>query len=47
MDERVALSLPVLIIGIIGVLFAGWLARNVFSRDRGTVALHVGVKGRE
>ncbi|HEX5499631.1 MAG TPA: sodium/proton-translocating pyrophosphatase, partial [Thermomicrobiales bacterium] len=39
MDERVALSLPVLIIGIVGVLFAGWLARNVFSRDRGTSAM--------
>ncbi|HEU0114789.1 MAG TPA: sodium-translocating pyrophosphatase [Thermomicrobiales bacterium] len=39
MDERVALSLPVLIIGIVGVLFAAWLARNVFSRDRGTSAM--------
>jgi K(+)-stimulated pyrophosphate-energized sodium pump len=39
LDERVALSLPVLIIGIVGVLFAAWLARNVFSRDRGTSAM--------
>ena len=39
MDERTQLSLVVLVIGIIGVLFAGWLAQNVFSRDRGTAEM--------
>jgi K(+)-stimulated pyrophosphate-energized sodium pump len=32
-------SLPVLIIGLVGILFAGWLSRDVFSRDTGTTTM--------
>ncbi len=32
-------SLPVLVIGIVGILFAAWLARDVFSRDTGTATM--------
>jgi K(+)-stimulated pyrophosphate-energized sodium pump len=32
-------SLPVLVIGLVGILFAGWLARDVFSRDTGTATM--------
>src|SRR4051812_3080466 len=28
--------LPVIIFGVLAILFAGWLARDVFSRDQGT-----------
>jgi K(+)-stimulated pyrophosphate-energized sodium pump len=36
LDEKVLYLLPVLIFGILAILFAGWLARDVFSRDQGT-----------
>ena len=36
MEERVLYSLPVVVFGVIAILFAGWLARDVLARDRGT-----------
>jgi K(+)-stimulated pyrophosphate-energized sodium pump len=36
LDEKVLYLLPVLIFGVLAILFAGWLARDVFSRDQGT-----------
>ncbi|MDP9366399.1 MAG: sodium-translocating pyrophosphatase [Chloroflexota bacterium] len=36
MDEGVLFSLPVIIFGLVAILFAGWLARDVLARDRGT-----------
>ncbi|MDQ3695132.1 MAG: sodium-translocating pyrophosphatase [Chloroflexota bacterium] len=36
MDERLVFSLPVIIFGIVAIGFAGWLARDVLARDRGT-----------
>ncbi|MEA2512050.1 MAG: K(+)-stimulated pyrophosphate-energized sodium pump [Thermomicrobiales bacterium] len=39
MDEKVLYMLPVLIFGVLAILFAGWLARDVFSRDQGTTEM--------
>jgi K(+)-stimulated pyrophosphate-energized sodium pump len=39
LDEKVLYMLPVLIFGVLAVLFAGWLARNVFERDTGTAEM--------
>ena len=39
MEPRTLYSLPVLICGIVAILFAAWLARNVLSRDTGTPAM--------
>ncbi len=36
MSLAVSYSVPVLIISLIGILFAFWLSRDVFSRDTGT-----------
>jgi K(+)-stimulated pyrophosphate-energized sodium pump len=36
LDEKVLYLLPVLIFGVLAILFAAWLARDVFSRDQGT-----------
>ncbi len=36
MDEQVLFSLPVIIFGVLAILFAAWLARDVLARDRGT-----------
>jgi K(+)-stimulated pyrophosphate-energized sodium pump len=39
LDEKVLYMLPVLIFGVLAILFAGWLARDVFSRDQGTTEM--------
>jgi K(+)-stimulated pyrophosphate-energized sodium pump len=36
LDEKVLYMLPVVICGVLAILFAVWLARDVFSRDTGT-----------
>ncbi|MCC6704698.1 MAG: sodium-translocating pyrophosphatase [Thermomicrobiales bacterium] len=36
MDDKLLYSLPVLIFGAIAILFAAWLAKDVFKRDQGT-----------
>ncbi|MDQ3781130.1 MAG: sodium/proton-translocating pyrophosphatase, partial [Chloroflexota bacterium] len=36
MEDRVLYSLPVIIFGIVAIIFAAWLARDVMARDRGT-----------
>ncbi len=36
MDDKLLYTLPVLIFGVLSVLFAGWLAKDVFRRDQGT-----------
>ena len=36
LEERVLFSLPVIIFGAMAIVFAGWLARDVLARDRGT-----------
>ncbi|HEY7031612.1 MAG TPA: sodium-translocating pyrophosphatase [Thermomicrobiales bacterium] len=39
MDEKVLYLLPVLIFGVLAILFAGWLARDVLGRDQGTAEM--------
>lgn len=39
MDEQVVYMLPVLIFGLVAILFAGWLAKDVFGRDQGTAGM--------
>lgn len=39
MDEQLLFTLPVLIFGVIAVLFSAWLARDVMSRDTGTAEM--------
>ncbi len=39
MDEKVLYSLPVIIMGLVAIGFASWLARDVLARDRGTPAM--------
>ena len=39
LEERELYSLPVLIGGLVAIPFAGWLARDVLSRDTGTPAM--------
>jgi len=36
LEDRVLFSLPVIIFGIVAIIFAAWLARDVMARDRGT-----------
>ena len=36
MDEKLLYTLPVIIFGLLAIGFAGWLARDVLSRDTGT-----------
>jgi K(+)-stimulated pyrophosphate-energized sodium pump len=36
LDEKLLYTLPVLIFGAISIVFAAWLARDVFRRDQGT-----------
>ena len=36
MDQQLEYMLPVLGFGVVAILFAGWLARDVFSRDQGS-----------
>jgi len=36
LEERVLFSLPVVIFGVVAILFAAYLARDVLARDRGT-----------
>jgi K(+)-stimulated pyrophosphate-energized sodium pump len=36
LEERVLYALPVVIMGLVAIGFAAWLARDVLSRDRGT-----------
>jgi K(+)-stimulated pyrophosphate-energized sodium pump len=36
LEDRVLFSLPVVIFGVMAILFAAWLARDVMARDRGT-----------
>ena len=36
MDDKLLFSLPVIIFGVLSILFAGWLAKDVFRRDQGT-----------
>ena len=39
MEPRELYSLPVLICGLVAIVFAFWLARDVLSRDSGTPAM--------
>ena len=39
MEARELYSLPVLVCGLVAILFAGWLARDVLARDTGTPAM--------
>ncbi|CAA9556562.1 MAG: Pyrophosphate-energized proton pump [uncultured Thermomicrobiales bacterium] len=39
MDRAVLFSLPVVILGVLAILYSGWLARDVFSRDTGTAEM--------
>ena len=39
LEPRELYSLPVLICGVVAILFAAWLARDVLSRDSGTPAM--------
>ena len=39
MDEQLLFSLPVIIFGLVAVVFAAWLARDVMARPRGTEAM--------
>jgi len=39
LDEQVLYMLPVLIFGLVAILFAGWLAKDVFGRDQGTAGM--------
>ena len=36
MDQQLQYMLPVMGFGVVAILFAGWLARDVFSRDQGS-----------
>jgi len=36
LEERVLFSLPVIVLGLVAIGFAVWLARDVLRRDRGT-----------
>jgi len=36
LDDKLLFSLPVIIFGVLSILFAGWLAKDVFRRDQGT-----------
>ncbi len=39
MDDKLIFTLPVLIFGVMAVLFATWLARDVLGRDQGTKSM--------
>ena len=39
MDEKFVYMLPVIVFGIVAILFAGWLARDVMARDKGTAGM--------
>jgi K(+)-stimulated pyrophosphate-energized sodium pump len=39
LDEQILYMLPVLIFGLVAILFAGWLARDVLDRDQGTAGM--------
>ncbi|MFL5760445.1 MAG: sodium-translocating pyrophosphatase [Thermomicrobiales bacterium] len=39
MDEKLLYTLPVLILGVLAVLFAAWLARDVLARDEGSAGM--------
>src|SRR5262245_5766458 len=39
LDEKVLYLLPVLIFGVLAIIFAGWLARDVLGRDQGTTEM--------
>jgi K(+)-stimulated pyrophosphate-energized sodium pump len=39
LDEKVLYLLPVFIFGVLAILFAGWLARDVLGRDQGTTEM--------
>jgi K(+)-stimulated pyrophosphate-energized sodium pump len=39
LDKQVLYMLPVLVFGLVAILFAGWLARDVFSRDQGSAGM--------
>ncbi|HET8522173.1 MAG TPA: sodium-translocating pyrophosphatase [Thermomicrobiales bacterium] len=39
MDEKLLYTLPVLIFGLLAILFAVWLARDVLSRDQGNASM--------
>jgi K(+)-stimulated pyrophosphate-energized sodium pump len=36
LDDKLLYSLPVIILGVLAIAFAGWLARDVLGRDSGT-----------
>jgi K(+)-stimulated pyrophosphate-energized sodium pump len=39
LDEKLLFTLPVLIFGLLAILFAVWLARDVLSRDQGNASM--------
>jgi len=39
LDEKLVYMLPVMVFGVVAILFAGWLAKDVMSRDKGTAAM--------
>jgi K(+)-stimulated pyrophosphate-energized sodium pump len=39
LDEKLLYTLPVLIFGVLAVLFAAWLARDVLARDEGSESM--------
>ncbi|MDQ3044670.1 MAG: sodium/proton-translocating pyrophosphatase, partial [Chloroflexota bacterium] len=39
MDEKTLYALPVILFGLLAILFAAWLARDVLRRDRGTTGM--------
>ena len=42
LEARELYSLPVLVCGLVAILFAGWLAKDVLARDTGTPAMQAG-----
>jgi len=39
LDEKTLYALPVVVFGLLAILFAAWLARDVLRRDRGTTGM--------
>jgi K(+)-stimulated pyrophosphate-energized sodium pump len=39
LDDKLVYMLPVIVFGVVAILFAGWLAKDVMSRDKGTAGM--------
>jgi K(+)-stimulated pyrophosphate-energized sodium pump len=39
LDQQLVFALPVIVFGLVAIVFAGWLARDVLGRDTGTAGM--------